>query len=512
VSRSRARSAPLISRPLRFVDQDLTLFAAASGDRNPLHLDDAFARRSPFGARIVHGSLVALALLGVLPADALAAARSVRAIFGGPVLLDEDGTAEAWRSNRGSWELRLTGRGRVLTRITVGGVEPGDARPTPARPIAGTPPARDRAMRTEPRPESETPPVGTRIEGSYRPGRELADVARTWGVEALDPALLAGLAWASYVVGMELPGLHGLFAAARLTALGPEPAGPRGVQSLELREHDERSGGLLIDGLLRGSAGERTAASLEAFTREPVAHPGTPLSPRRVPKASGETVVVVGGSRGFGAAVTLAMLARGHSVHAVYSTSGDAADELARRAGPSGRRLTLHRADARDPAALMALCVALEANGEQVSGLVLAAAPPPIPMGVTAQAAAGIADYVARSVALVATPLGAFLPVLSPDAFVVFCSSAALAAPPRDWPHYAAAKGGIEGLARWTAAAEPALRCVVARLPKMLTDMTNSPGARLDALAPDGVAGRLVDRLEADAGRPGLTILEPEEL
>ena len=46
----------------------------------------------------------------------------------------------------------------------------------------------------------------------------------------------------------------------------------------------------------------------------------------------------------------------------------------------------------------------------------------------------------------------------------------------------------------------------------MLTDMTNSPGARLDALAPDGVAGRLVDRLEADAGRPGLTILEPEEL
>ena len=56
-------------------------------------------------------------------------------------------------------------------------------------------------------------------------------------------------------------------------------------------------------------------------------------------------------------------------------------------------------------------------------------------------------------------------------------------------------------------APQPELRVVVARLPKMLTGMTNSPGMRLGAVAPEVIAGRLVDRLEAAGVPPGLTIL-----
>jgi NAD(P)-dependent dehydrogenase (short-subunit alcohol dehydrogenase family) len=133
-------------------------------------------------------------------------------------------------------------------------------------------------------------------------------------------------------------------------------------------------------------------------------------------------------------------------------------------------------------------------------------------MGVTADSAGAIAEYVATSVRLVAVPLGALLPRLADDGFVLFCSSAALAAPPRDWPHYVAAKGAIEGLARWTASTAPGLRSVVARLPKMLTDMTNSPSARVGAVAPESVARRLIEQLESGEVAAGLTILEPEQL
>lgn len=38
---------------------DIEAFAALTGDRNPLHLDDAFARRSRFGRPVAHGVLVA---------------------------------------------------------------------------------------------------------------------------------------------------------------------------------------------------------------------------------------------------------------------------------------------------------------------------------------------------------------------------------------------------------------------------------------------------------------------
>lgn len=44
-------------------------YANLSGDRNPLHLDEDFARASRFGTRIVHGML-AVAWIGSLMAEA----------------------------------------------------------------------------------------------------------------------------------------------------------------------------------------------------------------------------------------------------------------------------------------------------------------------------------------------------------------------------------------------------------------------------------------------------------
>jgi len=45
---------------------DIEAFAALTGDRNPLHLDEAFARRTRFGRPIAHGMLVASMISTVL--------------------------------------------------------------------------------------------------------------------------------------------------------------------------------------------------------------------------------------------------------------------------------------------------------------------------------------------------------------------------------------------------------------------------------------------------------------
>ena len=37
---------------------DILLFSAVSGDCNPMHINDEFAKSSPFGQRIAHGALV----------------------------------------------------------------------------------------------------------------------------------------------------------------------------------------------------------------------------------------------------------------------------------------------------------------------------------------------------------------------------------------------------------------------------------------------------------------------
>jgi acyl dehydratase len=39
------------------LDTDLSLFSAISGDFDPIHVDDEFAKTTPFGRRIAHGIL-----------------------------------------------------------------------------------------------------------------------------------------------------------------------------------------------------------------------------------------------------------------------------------------------------------------------------------------------------------------------------------------------------------------------------------------------------------------------
>ena len=53
------------TRERTITDADIVRFAEVSGDRNPVHLDEEYAARSPFGRRVAHGFLT-VALLYVL--------------------------------------------------------------------------------------------------------------------------------------------------------------------------------------------------------------------------------------------------------------------------------------------------------------------------------------------------------------------------------------------------------------------------------------------------------------
>lgn len=47
-------------------DEHVKAFAAATGDVNPIHIDDAYAAASPFGRRVAHGVLLSGIVSGLL--------------------------------------------------------------------------------------------------------------------------------------------------------------------------------------------------------------------------------------------------------------------------------------------------------------------------------------------------------------------------------------------------------------------------------------------------------------
>ena len=496
----RAEAAP-VERLLRFDRSDIQLFAAASGDRNPLHLDEVFARETAFGTCVVHGALVAIGMLGLLPEAVLSQVRSVRLWFTGAVFPESDAHVLAAPSARrpGEWELRLTGRGRLLARaLAQTEADPRAAPPTSAGAESAPRPMRTTAARVDEQTLVER--AGLVVNSEYVAGPELGELARRFAITTLDHALLEGLAWASYAVGMEVPGRHGLFAGLTLS-VGDGP-GNAAVQRIAVRGYDPRTGRVTLDGVLRDRAGRpRCTAAIDAFALPEAGGPDPAALGLREPSPGDVQgrVAVVGASRGFGAALTLALLARGCEVHGIYSASSDRAAQLATLAGPLATRLHMHHADAREPASIRALI-----RGP-LQGLVLAAAVPPLAMGL---AGVELADYVADSLRLAAVPLEVLLPQIEPGGWTAFCSSSAVTAPPRDWPHYVTAKAALEGLASWVAATQPALGTVVLRPPAMRTALGNTPTGRVAAVAPETIAIRVADRLTSGELPTGLTVLD----
>lgn len=57
------------ARSKTITDEDVRAFAAVSGDKNPIHLDEDFAANTRFGKRIAHGMLSASLISAVLAND-----------------------------------------------------------------------------------------------------------------------------------------------------------------------------------------------------------------------------------------------------------------------------------------------------------------------------------------------------------------------------------------------------------------------------------------------------------
>lgn len=57
------------SRTLAVGEEHIELFARLTGDRNPLHFDDAFARGTRFGRRVVQGGVTAGLLNAIVAMD-----------------------------------------------------------------------------------------------------------------------------------------------------------------------------------------------------------------------------------------------------------------------------------------------------------------------------------------------------------------------------------------------------------------------------------------------------------
>ena len=492
---------------------DMALFSALSRDVNPLHTSPDYARRTAFGEPVVFGILGALATLQQTPPRPKQALGKVSLLFLNPlfvgvhyrVVVTSDAaqdTIEVFDGQRRMVQSTFTYQDRT------------------DRATSGLPSVGAMASRTVPAEWDEaTLQRDLRVAGDYMPpSPEMERLIAGWQLhdKGITPAQIAALAWTSYVVGMEIPGKQAAYSRLEmsLTADQPAAAAPYSYTVKLVRSVPRVS-------LLRLAAqlcvGETVVADaqIEAFLLSDSRTCSLDALEKWLPPSEalkGTVALVIGGSRGLGAAFVGALASQGCTVLLNYSRSQREAVALRDSlAGTKGEvRLLAGDAADHDWCREQSESVVREFGG--LDFLVCNASPVIRPLDFAADTLERFHQFVDQSLRLVTVPLAAFLePLRLRHGRPVVISSVYARTAPADIPHYVAAKSAIEGLLRSITTQDTVAHGVLVRPPKLLTDQTNTPMERKGAVMPEQIAAKVVALLLDEPAQEDVQIVEDFE-
>lgn len=461
-----------------FTEQDVLAFSEASGDRNPLHLSRDYARRT-YGQPVVFGCLGAMACLGQIRLPAGWSATSLEAEFHQPMFLGIIYRVETSVKD-GKWRARLFDGSALVVSVKVT-AELSQKTETPQE-VAGA----SAFERNHPavRQEQDIFP-GLEISGVYACNCvALAALESRWG--SIDRLLAMSVCWSSYLVGMELPGESALFSKLALCFQRLTPSPATMTYRASVTSFDSRFGQIAMDVSLFNGSSVVATGQCYSFMRHPVPEVEEIDSIGVRPDSlAGRTAVIVGSSRGLGAAIKRALESRGATVYGI-ARSADA-QELSRT----------ELGDAADPEALHRLRERVLSEHDRLDFLICNACPPVLPLRVEPNASERIRAYVDLAVSLTLAPLSEFLELLNFSAgCIVIVSSVFVENPVKEFPHYVAAKQAVEMLGRVASLQYRRVRTLIVRPPRLLTAMTDTPLGRLNTVSPGLIANRLAARLE----------------
>ncbi|KAA2244394.1 SDR family NAD(P)-dependent oxidoreductase [Salinarimonas soli] len=444
-----------------FTLDDQERFAGLAGDRNPLHVDRSYARRTMLGDVVVHGLHQVLwaldRLYDVHPETPAPAALDVR--FRRALHLDEPVELTLRPGGPQVLRLQISLAGTPCTDIAVTLRPQGEAAPADPSPATAQETARVGAQ-----------PVDLTIEAMAGRSGVIDRCAGDAPLAAAAPAAhrhvgggaLAELVALSRLVGVECPGLHSLFSSFKV-ALAGEPGAPLAWRTLMI-EPKFSMVTLAVEGaFLRGE--------VVAFARpRPVEQPAAAALLGVVERGAfaGRRALVIGGSRGLGE-VTAKLIAAGGGYPVVTYANGQAeAERIAADISTVGTAAA-ERLDVLDPDE--ALAGIIERHGP-FDEMYYFATPK-----IFVQKASFFDErlfrsfcevYVERFAGIVRRLAAAGPGPLS----VLYPSTQALDEPVRDLAEYAAAKAAGEEICRLLARFTPGLAIVAPRLPRLATDQT----------------------------------------
>ncbi len=489
---------------MRFTDDDLELFQELSHDRSPIHWDRAYARRTPLGAPVVYGIAAVVFGLGLWANGRSFTLKTIKGRFNRALYTGID--YEYRINEKGEKvEIRLMRKASVLMEFAFEwedrkGLDDYDA----AEFENGFSPMC--RANTDP----VVPPDQHDIKYSCNP-QALDQFQSRYQLAPgqLPYAQLLALLWSSYQVGMVWPGSQALYTsfAMRFDAMLPD----RPVLELEQLgyQFDDRFDMATINASSQGVDIEILAFLRPAFVEYSLGEIGKAIVSDS--SLAGKSVLVLGASRGFGSVLSRAFLLKGARVIFNYRTEDDAVSKLRDQLRDYESSCLFVKADLASDSDCGQLGAEIEKSFCKLHFLLCNAAQPIMPYPFLEMETEEFTAFISQSVSICHRPFSVFSPLLDERATVINISSVYVRNPPRKFSHYVAAKWAVEGMTHASASEFPNLNFVVARLPRMLTDQTNTNLDFEKKVSAVTVASQLLERVLQSAGSASPVVLDFDE-
>ena len=294
-----------------FTEQDQIAFGRLSGDINPVHVDSDAARRTMFGRPIVHGMHLVLRAIDVLAKTGMTQAYcAISARFHRPVYLGEPLSVTTSPRLDGGLDLVLSSDNAQLAAFSLSGPPIPVEHDWVGEPCAWDMTPRDLAIEQM-----------ADAKGSLPLPYDAEEIRRQFPALAAlyGPGVVAHMMAITRVIGMEVPGLHSMFATFSLRLLG-------GTDTRLDYRVARTSAKLSHVKVMFESA--TLGGSAEAFVRPTSRALGfhDVAAHVRTDEFAGRRCLVVGGSRGLGLVTAYMIAAGGGEVVLTYRVGKEEAD------------------------------------------------------------------------------------------------------------------------------------------------------------------------------------------
>lgn len=494
-------------KTVTFRSELLKLFCHASHDKNPLHNSEIYARQTPYGEPVVFGVLVGLAALGSLPSQDKTLS-NITMEFLHPVFVNIEYQVEVNISKTQKTEIKIFDGKKIVTKIAA---EFSDT----TNKFANNSSQTAFASCIKPRVWKNSDLLAeSSIDGKYYANQDLIkEIINLLNLEnkGVSPFHISVLMWTSYLVGMELPGENALFSRLSLKFNPTQNISMPCFYQATITGFDERFDLLKYQAKLFFEDNLIAETDIRVFVRQ--------QSPKNLEifndsslysnSLENKVALVIGASRGLGSTIAGYLATKNCKVIVNYLKSDDEAKNLKQSLGSLSENIILLPGDATNLNWVLSAKENIIKEYGKLDLLVCNACPAILPLRLEPTAVERINSYVSKSLALVSVPLSAFIDEIKKNkGSILVISSIFVSTTPVDWPHYVSAKHAIEGLTKVAANESPTVKFLIARPPKLLTDQTNTPIGRQNAISPSLVAAKLLEHLEDNVFDTNLKIIE----